>query len=337
MSYSFLAKSLAFVSFVTFASGEELSVPDPSTIEYPDGHPPAKLEVELGKTLFFDNRLSVNGKQSCASCHNPDLGFSDGMSKGHGTMGKGLGRNTPHCYNLAWNSVFFWDGRASSLEEQALGPIQSPGEMNMPLDTLIPRLKRVAWYQATFHTVYGGNESINKDNIGKAIASFERTLISNNSAFDKYMKGDKTAMIPDAVRGMELFKGKANCVACHSGPNFTDESFHNIGLGDGDIGRAKFVPGATMTGAFKTPGLRNVSLNAPYMHDGSEGSLEAVVRYYNKGGNAAPGRDKAIKPLNLSDNEIEDLVAFLGALTDPVKVAAPAIPKDDENRVGMKR
>jgi cytochrome c peroxidase len=337
MSFRPIAKSLVFVSFVTLAYGEELSVPDPATIEYPDGHAPSKLEVDLGKTLFFDTRLSINGKQSCASCHNPNLGFSDGMAKGHGTMGKGLGRNTPSCYNLAWNSVFFWDGRAGSLEEQALGPIQSPGEMNMPLDTLLPRLKRVAWYQATFGAVYGGKDAINKENVARAIASFERTLVTSNSPFDKYMKGDKTAMIPDAVRGMELFKGKANCVACHSGANFTDESFHNIGLGDGDIGRSKIVPGPTMVGAFKTPGLRNVGLSGPYMHDGSEGSLEAVVRFYNKGGNTAAGRDKLIKPLNLADNEIEDLVAFLGSLNDPLTVNAPAIPKDDDNRVGMKR
>ena len=308
-------------------SAEEIGVPDTSTIEFPDGHPPTKLEVDLGKTLFFDTRLSINHRESCASCHNPDLGFSDGMARGHGTMGAGLGRNTPHIYNLAWSTVFFWDGRAGSLEEQALGPIQSPGEMNMPIDSLLFRLRQVGYYRTSFAKVYGKSGLV-KENIGKAIAAFERTLISKNSPFDRYSQGDKTAMAPEAVRGMELFTHKANCVACHSGPNFTDESFHNIGLGDGDIGRAKIVPGATLNGAFKTPGLRNVVLSPPYLHDGSLGSLEEVIRYYNKGGNTVEVRDKLIRPLNLSDQEIQDLVAFMGALTDPIKLHPPKIPGD---------
>ena len=322
-----------FLLAAAYCSGEDIGVPDPSAIEYPDGKPPSKHEVELGKTLFFDNRLSLNQQQSCATCHNPDLGFSDGMASGHGTMGGNLGRNTPHIYNLAWGSIFFWDGRASTLEEQALGPIQAAGEMNMPLDSLLPRLKRVGYYRNTFTKVYG-KEGITNENIGRAIASFERTIVSANSPFDRFVKGDKDAMIPAAIRGMDLFKGKANCIACHGGPNFTDESFHNVGLGDTDPGRAKIVPGATMQGAFKTSGLRNIILSAPYMHNGSEASLEAVVRFYNKGGNSKQGTDKLIKPLNLSNQEIQELVAFLGALTDPVKVAAPKIPKDDDNRMG---
>ncbi|HKP98352.1 MAG TPA: cytochrome c peroxidase [Fibrobacteria bacterium] len=319
----FLVASSAFFGFA-----EGIGVPDPASIEYPDGKPPSQAEVELGKTLFFDNRLSMNRRQSCASCHNPDLGFGDGMSKGHGTMGRGLDRNTPSIYNLAWNSVFFWDGRASSLEEQALGPIQSPGEMNMPIDSLLARLKKVAYYKAAFERIYGRNGTTG-ENLGKAVAAFERTLISKGSPFDKYMQGDKSAMGPEASRGMALFQGKAGCIACHSGPNFTDESFHNIGLGDGDVGRAKIMTGATLTGAFKTPGLRNVALNPPYMHDGSEASLESVVRYYNKGGNTAEARDKLIRPLKLNDAEVQELVSFLGSLTDPVKVVPPRIPKDD--------
>jgi cytochrome c peroxidase len=322
--------SAIFLVACTALSGfaESLGVPDPASIEYPDGKPPSLSEIELGKTLFFDNRLSINRRQSCASCHNPDLGFGDGMSKGHGTMGESLGRNTPSIYNLAWNSLFFWDGRAASLEEQALGPIQSPDEMSMPLDSLFLRLKRAAFYRDAFERIYGKN-GISGENLGKAIAAFERTLISNGSPFDKYAQGNKAAMEPEACNGMALFQGKAACIACHSGPNFTDESFRNIGLGDGDIGRSKIMAGATLRGAFKTPGLRNIALTPPYMHDGSEGSLESVVRYYNKGGNSPEGRDKLIRPLKLTDIEVRELVAFLGALTDPVKIIPPRIPKDD--------
>jgi len=317
MSLKLFVAGVVFAGAALAAFGEDIGTPNPATIEYPDGKPPSKTEVELGRILFFDNRLSVNQEQSCATCHNPNLGFGDGMAKGIGTMGGGLGRNTPHIYNLAWNSIFMWDGRKPTLEEQALGPIESAGEMNMPLDSLLPRLKKVAFYQKTFEQLYG-KSGITGENLGKAVAAFERTIVSNNSDFDKYMKGDKNALTANSIRGMELFKGKASCVQCHSGPNFTDESFHNIGLGDGDIGRSKIVPGVTTKGAFKTPGLRNALLTAPYMHNGSEATLEAVVRYYNKGGNTAEGRDKIIKPLNLKESEIQDLVAFLGSLTDPV-------------------
>lgn len=310
------------------AFAEPIGAPNRSTIEYPDGKKPSLEEVELGKTLFFDPRLSMNKGQSCASCHNPDLGFGDGMAKGHGTMGGSLGRNTPHLYNLAWNTLFFWDGRAASLEEQALGPIAAPGEMALPLDSLVPRLSRSSYYRKKFSKVYG-KSGISNDNLAKAIAAFERTLISDNSPFDKYMKGDKTAMLPEAIRGMGLFNGKAKCVICHSGPNFTDEGFHNIGIGDKDEGRNAIMKGATLVGAFKTPGLRNVTLTAPYMHDGSEKTLEGVIELYNRGGNSKKNQSKLITPLQLTGLEVQDLVAFLGALSSPVQVVAPRIPSDD--------
>jgi cytochrome c peroxidase len=254
------------------------------------------------------------------------------MDRGFGTLGNRLGRNTPHLYNLAWNMVFFWDGRAQSLEEQALGPIQAPGEMNMPLDTLIGRLKQIPFYVKTFTAVYP-DSGLTADNVGRAIAAFERTLISSNSPFDRHMRGDKDAMSPEGVRGMQLFTGKANCIACHSGPNFTDESFHNIGVGGTDTGRAAIANDASLTGAFKTPGLRNVLLTAPYMHDGSVATLEGVVRYYNAGGSHPHGLSELIKPLALTESEIFDLVAFLGALTDPVTVTRPAMPPAQEPAV----
>jgi cytochrome c peroxidase len=198
------------------------------------------------------------------------------------------------------------------LPGQELHPLEAPG---------------LAWRTKTFAEVYP-NSGLTAENVGRAIAAFERTIISNNSPFDRYMRGDKNAMDPAAIRGMQLFMGKANCTACHSGPNFTDESFHNIGVGDSDPGRAAIVGDASLTGAFKTPGLRNVVLSAPYMHNGSSATLEEVVRFYNTGGTSTQGLSELIKPLHLTDSEVFDLVAFLGALTDPVVVTRPAIPSE---------
>ena len=301
-----------------------LGTPDLDDIEYPDDEEPTPAQVQLGKVLYFDKRLSKHKTVSCATCHNPDIGFGDGMALGRGVMGNKVGRNAPHIYNLAWNSIFFWDGRAASLEEQALGPIEAEGEMNMPLGEVVNRLKAVPAYHKMFNEAYGEN-SITKENIGNAIASFERTIISKNSAFDKYLAGDEHAMSEEAVRGMQLFVGKANCIACHSGPNFTDQSFHDLGMKSADLGRKKIVDVDVMHKAFKTPGLRNVILTAPYMHDGSLGSLEDVVKFYNRGGDVA-SKNPLVKKLNLTEEEQRDLVAFMGALTDPVHVSVPKVP-----------
>jgi len=308
-------------------ANSKLGTPDIDDIEYPDEEPPSQAEIELGKVLFFDTRLSSNQKQSCASCHNPDLGFSDGLKTSLGTMGKAVSRNTPHIYNLAWSSTLFWDGRAASLEEQALGPIAAAGEMNLPLDQLVPRLEKVSFYNLEFNKVFG-KSGINLENIAKAIAAFERSIVSDNSAYDKYIAGDKAAMSPAAIRGLSLFEGKANCTNCHDGPNFTDDSFHNIGVSSVEVdnGRANIAKSAELAGAFKTPGLRNAIFTAPYMHDGSEASLEDVIKYYNNGGKHKESLSKLIKPLHLNDVEVADLVAFLGALTDPVTVERPQIP-----------
>lgn len=310
-------------------SAEPLGTPDTDNIEYPEDEPPSQAEIELGKTLFFDTRLSVNYGQSCATCHNPELGFGDGAALGQGTMGSALARNTPHIYNLAWNSVFFWDGRASSLEEQALGPIEAAGEMNMPIDKLLPRLQAVPFYKEQFAQIYGGDK-ITAAQLGQAIAAFERSIVSDNSAFDQYTRGEKHAMSPAAIRGLNLFKGKANCIDCHNGPNFTDESFHNLGINDLDQGRAGIINEQTLLGAFKTPGLRNTLLTAPYMHDGSEATIEEVIVFYNNGGGKSPNKDPLMKPLNLTSSEINDLIAFMGALTDPVDISRPRIPQNTQ-------
>lgn len=304
---------------------KSLGTPDVDDIEYPDGEPHSQAEIELGKKLFFDTRLSKNNNQSCASCHNPELGFSDGLDKGIGTSGTILGRNAPHIYNLAWGVTFFWDGRASSLEEQALGPIMSEAEMQMTPEITLSRLSKISEYNKAFSSIYA--DGLTFDNVGRAIAAFERTVISTNSAFDQYIAGNQDAMSPAAVRGLGLFVGKGNCVACHDGPNFTDESFHNIGLGDADVGRYQLVKDKTLMGAFKTPGLRNILFSAPYMHDGSLGTLQEVVEHYNQGAPNVPNVSKLIKPLNLTKQEVSDLVAFMAALSDPIVIERPTLPK----------
>lgn len=303
-----------------------LATPDPATIVYPAGAPPSPAEIALGKTLFFDTRLSRNLSQSCASCHNPALGFGNGVALGTGAEGNRLGRNTPPLYNLAWNPQFFHDGRSPSLEAQALNPIESNQEMNIPLDLLVDRLSAVAWYRQQFRAVYGGEE-ITADLIGRALASFERTLVSRNAPFDRYLAGDDSAMSESAKRGLKIFKGAAWCSSCHDGANLTDNEFHNIGVQTTDPGRGKFAPDQPrMQGAFKTPGLRNVELTAPYMHDGSQRTLEDVMKFYNRGGDDKKRRDPLVRELDLSKQDIADLVAFMKALTDPVVVEAPEIP-----------
>lgn len=300
-----------------------LATPDVDDIEYPDDEPHSEREIELGKHLFFDTRLSKNLNQSCATCHNPELGFSDGMAKGLGTDGNRLGRNAPHIYNLAWASTLFWDGRAASLEEQALGPILSKDEMQMTDTLVVERLLEVKFYQTEFGALY--DDDVTFENVGKAIAAFERSIVSDNSPFDRYLDGELTSMSPSAQRGLELYVGKARCIKCHDGANFTDDSFHNIGTGDADPGRQKITQSETMRGAFKTPGLRNIIFSAPYMHDGSLASLEEVVEHYNVGGKSKEGLSPLIIPLGLTEQEKADLVAFMAALTDPVEIERPVL------------
>lgn len=305
-----------------------LATPDRDWIEYPDDEAPSQRETDLGKVLFFDNRLSIDRKRSCASCHNPDLGFGDGLALSADIQGKPLQRHTPHLYNLAWASTFFWDGRADSLEKQALMPIQSEDEMNLSIEDLVIRLNSVSAYREKFAAVYG-NGAISEDMIARALAAFMRSLVSDNSAFDRFLRGESNALGPEAKRGLELFQGKAECSKCHDGANFTDDSFHNIGLPGNDLGRAEVVSDNSLRGAFKTPSLRNITLTAPYMHDGSFASLESVIVFYNEGGGNDILKSELIKPLNLSNQEISDLLAFLGTLESRVDITRPRIPDDN--------
>jgi cytochrome c peroxidase len=288
--------------------------------------------VELGKALFFDPRMSGNGAMSCASCHNPSLGWSDGLKTAVGWGGQVLGRATPTVVNTAFNTQFMWDGRKKSLEDQALGPMKTPQEMNTDFAVSLARLRGVAGYVALFDKAYPG-EGVTEETIAKAIAAFERTVVSNDSAFDRWLAGDKKAFTLPQWRGYKVFtdSAKGNCAACHSGANFTDNGFHNIGIktgGEPDPGRFNIRKVASMQGAFKTPTLRDIELTAPYFHDGSAATLRDVVDHYVRGGDERSNLSGSMKPLNLSEQEKDDLVAFMKSLTGSRKpVAVPQLPQ----------
>lgn len=289
--------------------------------------------IELGKALFFDPRLSGNGTVSCASCHNPALGWSDGLRTGVGINGSVLGRATPTVVNTAYNTQFMWDGRKKSLEDQALGPMKTPEEMKTDLAAAISMLGKLPGYKAMFDRAYPG-EAIGEETVAKALAAFERTVISTDSRFDRWVQGDHRAISLQEWRGYQVFKdpAKGNCAACHSGPNFTDNGYHNIGIahapGAEDPGRYRIRPLGVLRGAFKTPTLRDVELTAPYFHNGTAPTLEAVVDHYVRGGDDRSNLSKDVRRLELSDGDKADLVAFMRALTGPQRAASiPVLPQ----------
>ncbi|MCB0279758.1 MAG: tryptophan tryptophylquinone biosynthesis enzyme MauG [Calditrichaeota bacterium] len=293
-----------------------------------DGKPLKQEIVNLGKQLFFDPRLSRSNQTSCSTCHNPEKGLSDGRSKFVGDRNTQGERRSPAIQNLAWAPALFWDGRAGSLEEQALMPIAAEGEMNQDMPSLITELK-AAGYQPLFQAAFGPNAQIEQSTIARAIADFERSLISYNSAFDRYMTGDHSAMSKSQLAGMMIFVGKANCAACHNGPNFTDFGFHDLGMTDADEGRYKILPLNAMKHAFKTPGLRDVASRGPFMHDGSLSTLEEVIDYYDRGGEYTDRRnDPLIHKLNLTETEKTNLIDFLNALSGSgaIDIKAPKLP-----------
>ena len=319
------------------SEAESASVEDTSFYEllpegiYPQDNPWSQEKEDLGKLLYFDPRLSGDNSISCASCHHPDKGWSDGLPRAIGFGGKELGRHSPTVINSGYFEVQMWDGRAPTLEAQAKGPIQASVEMNQKADALIEELGAIPEYREMFSKVFG-ESGITFDNLAKAIATFERSVVSKNSAYDKYMQGDENAMSPAAVNGMNLFFGKAKCSICHNGPALTDSGFHNIGVKQHgplteDLGRFNISKDDFDKGAFKTPGLRSVSQTAPYMHDGSEATLKGVIDFYNRGGDVAENRSAFITPLGLSEQEVLELVEFLKALDgEPLNIAIPKLP-----------
>jgi len=309
----------------------------------PEDNPTTPEKVALGKKLYFDKRLSADNTISCASCHDPKMGFADGKALAEGIEKKKGNRNSPTTLNSAFFELQFWDGRAKTLEEQAKGPLINPVEMGMESHkALEEKLRKIPEYQKAFKAAFG-TEQLTVDHLAKAIAAFERTLVSVSSPFDKFIAGDKSAISNDAKAGWALFKGKARCDTCHGFveiyPFFTDDKFHNIGVamnkgnfeelarkvqkgevakdekGAEELGRFIVTGLKKDIGAFKTPGLRNVALTAPYMHDGSEATLEAVIDFYDKGGVPNPNLDGGMVPLNLTDKEKAQLVEFMKALT----------------------
>lgn len=300
----------------------------PTTIPFPKDNPYTAAKVDLGKKLYFDTRLSAANALACASCHDPAFEWGDGRPKGVGHGMKQLGRRSPTIVNVAYGEIFMWDGRMASLEEQALAPITTDVEMNLPIDQLVERLKSIAEYGPLFQAAFP-TEGISPGTIAKAIATYERTVVSGRAPFDTWIDGNEKAISDSAKNGFVLFNTKANCSACHSGWNFTDDSFHDIGLADEDIGRGEFFPNVMkMQHAFKTPGLREIARRAPYMHDGSIATLNAVVDHYAQGGIDRPSRSDDMKPLKLADQEKMDLVSFLDSLTSEMEpTTIPVLPR----------
>lgn len=301
-------------------------VPIPST------NPPTKETIALGRKLFYDKRLSGDDSMSCATCHNPSLGFSNGDRNSMGIRKQRGKRNAPTVLNTAYTQLQFWDGRADGLEKQAEGPIANPIEMDQPHDVVVSKLGNA--YKAEFEKAFGpGPVTLGK--IEKALASFERTALSGNSPFDRYLfGGDSSALSPAAIRGFEVFTDprRGNCSVCHTIDRkyalFTDGKFHNIGIGvdsEGeltDLGRYEQTKVETDKGAFKTPTLRSVEKTGPYMHDGSLKTLKEVVDFYAGGGNSNPYLDSEIRKIKLTATDRADLIEFLKSLTGDVPADA---------------
>lgn len=325
-----------------------------SAIQIPADNPLTRAKIELGRQLYFDPRLSADGTVSCASCHHPDEGYTRGTPTGVGIRSQKGGRNSPTSYNRILSGAQFWDGRAASLEDQAVGPIANPIEMGNTHEACVASLKKIEGYQLQFAAIFP-QEGLTIGTVGKAIAAFERTIVTGPSPADYYeplrafrqafaedLKDLKALQAEDpgtykkytelksasdahplsesARRGRELFFGqKAGCTECHVGANFTDEKFHNLGVGfdkpQPDLGRFEVTKNDQDRGAFKTPTVRNAALTAPYMHDGSQQTLAEVVEWYDRGGHANPHLSNKIKKLNLTPQEKQDLVAYMHALT----------------------
>ncbi len=309
------------------SSGDDL-VPLPSTVAAPGDNPTTPAKVELGKMLFFDPRLSGDNQMSCATCHVPEKAYGDGLALSPGAGGKRLERNTQTCLNVGFFKSFFWDGRAKSLEEQSLGPIQSAVEMNQDLVELERELRAIPGYVDEFKRVFVTKP--NRDGIAKALAAFQRTLVTQPSPFDRYLMGDEDALSADARQGLELFLGDVGCVECHNGPLLSDGKFYRLGVSFLDEGRAKISGNKDDRYRFRTPSLRNVAQTGPYMHDGSQKTLDDVVMFYYRG---IPDSGPGGLPLDAealrgqSFSEIPLIVEFLKSLSGKVpEITPPKLP-----------
>jgi len=294
-------------------------------VTYPENNPYNAAKMELGRKLFFDPRLSGNPAQTCATCHHPGLGWTDGMAR---TMGEGhaLGRHTPSLINIGYAREFFWDGRANTLEDAVSQDMLSPAisDSKSPRDIVV-RIASLPGYRKGFSLAFE-SEGVNFERISAALATFIRSIVSGSSPFDHWLKGDDAAIPDSAKKGFTLFTGKAGCVRCHTGPTFTDSGFHNTGLNTVDPGHFEISGKKSDRNAFKTPGLRNIARTAPYMHNGSIKSLTEVIDFYNRGGDRT-GHGNELKPLNLTVQEKQNLLAFLISLSGKQKeTAIPLLP-----------
>lgn len=268
----------------------------------PENNPLTPEKITLGRELFFDKRLSRDGSVSCASCHDPKLGFTDRRPVSIGVFGRQGTRNVPAIVNRGYGRAFFWDGHIKTLEEQVLQPIQNPREMDLTLAEASARV------------------NLDVETISRALASYVRSILSGDSPYDRFVNGDRRAFTEEQQTGLQIFRGKGNCTACHVGPNFSDEKLHNTGVAWRD-GKLADLGGGQ--GNFKTPTLREIARTAPYMHDGSLTTLEDVVEFYDKGGNANPGLDSELRPLRLTPGEKRGLIAFLESLSGAIREGTP--------------
>jgi cytochrome c peroxidase len=301
----------------------------PAAIPYPKENPYSRAKEDLGRALFFDPLLSGARVRSCASCHNPALSWGDGEPRAIGENQTRLPLRSPTLLNIAWVPKLGWDGHFHDLESVAMSPITGQTNMNLPERELVARLTGIPGYKTAFDGAFG-NGDLTAQKIEQALATFERSIVSAEAPFDRWISGDETAISAAAKRGFALFNGKANCAVCHSGWSFTDAAFHDIGVAkDNDLGRGYLFPSSVkLQHAFKTPTLRDVSRRAPYMHDGSVPTLAAVIDLYDRGGINRPSRDNEIRPLNLQRREKDDLIAFLNTLSSAAKpYPMPPLPR----------
>ena len=304
-----------------------MPVPEDNTLN------PAK--VALGRRLFFDTRISADRNVACATCHDAARAFTDGRARSVGVFGRTGTRNAPALINRGYGAAFFWDGRAPSLEAQVLEPFDSADELGLGRDAVVAWLASDAAYVRAFEATFGG--SITTRNLGLALASYVRSILSGGSPVDRFTSGETGALTVDARDGLRVFRGKGNCVSCHFGPTFTDERFHNTGVAwrSGSLtDEGRFVASGRPEdrGAFKTPTLREIARTAPYMHDGSVATLADVIDFYDRGGIANPHRDPELRPLHLVPAEKQALEAFLRALSGVVQDGPAGLTGAPERR-----
>jgi len=294
-------------------------------ITYPAANPYSKNKQELGRSLFFDPRLSGNPSKTCATCHHPGLGWADGMARAMANQ-QGLGRHTPSLLNSAYEHAFFWDGRAASLEDAVSQDLLSPGMLSgETARNIVIRIAAISAYRQAFNQAFA-SEGVTFERITAALATFVRSIVSTSSPFDLWLKGDAEAISASAKRGFALFRGKAQCIRCHSGPAFTDSSFHNTGINTVDPGHFEISGKDEDRNAFKTPGLRDIAITPPYMHNGSKKTLSEVIDFYDRGGDSL-GSGNQLQALHLNSTEKKDLLAFLFSLSGGNReTLVPALP-----------